>query len=106
MSYDVRFELCCSNPDCQNFKKRLSFIHASCKGELYINRYGMINCKKCGEKYYILDSKQSCKRCGNDIINNFCGFIFNIGRVAISYYGNEEMINFYNDLVENITKKK
>ena len=66
----------------------------------------MINCKKCGEKYYILDSKQSYNRCGNDIINNFSRFIFNIGRDAISYEGNEEMINFYNDLVDNITKKK
>ena len=103
MSYEVRFELCCLNPDCQNFKKKNSFVHGSCRGELYINRYGIINCRKCGTKFHILDGKSACGRCGNDINNNFALIIRSIALVASSYDGNIE--NFYDDLVNNICKK-
>ena len=106
MSYEVRFELCCLNPDCQNFKNIMSFTHASCGGELYINRDGMINCRKCGQKYHILDSKQACNRCRNDINGNHSLIFRNIALVGSSYDGNIEMINFYNDLLNNIFEKE
>ena len=95
MSYEVRFELCCLNPDCQNHKNKMSFTHTSCGGELYINRDGMINCRKCGQKYHILDSKQACGSCGNDINSNHLQISRNIALVANSYPGN---IDFYDDL--------
>ena len=106
MSYEVRFELCCLNPDCQNHKNIMSFTHASCGGELYINRDGMINCRKCGQKYHILNSKQACNRCRNDINSNPVKISYNIALVARSYARNIEMYNFYDDLVDNIFIKK
>ena len=106
MSYEVRFELCCLNPDCQNYRNKLSFTHTSCGGELYINRDGMINCRKCGQKYHILNSKQACNRCRNDINSNLAPISRNIALVASSYAINIEMSNFYDDLLDNLFKKK
>ena len=103
MSYEVRLELCCLNPDCQNFKKKNSFVHGPCGGELYINRYGIINCRKCGKEYHILDSIYACGGCRNVINNNYNLIIRSIGLVASSYDGNIE--DFYDDLVINICKK-
>ena len=106
MSYEVRFELCCLNPDCQNHKNKMSFTHTSCGGELYINRDGMINCRKCGQKYHILDSKQVCGRCRNDINSECLSISRNIALVASSYAINIEMSKFYDDLLDNLFKKK
>ena len=104
MSYEVRFELCCLNPDCQNFKKKNSFVHDSCGGELYINRYGIINCRKCGKEFHILDSKHACGRCGYDISNNFPLITRSICLVASS--SDRSVEDFYDDLVDNLCKKK
>jgi len=66
----------------------------------------MINCRKCGQKYHILDSKQACNRCRNDINSELLSISRNIALVASSYAGNIEMHNFYDDLLDNIFKKK
>ena len=36
-------------------------MHISpCDGKLYLNKYGMINCKKCSKEWYIFDSQFKC----------------------------------------------
>ena len=84
----------------------MSFTHTSCGGELYINRDGMINCRKCGQKFHILDSKHTCGRCRNDINSNLAPISRNIALVSSSYTRDLEMFHFYDDLLDNICKIK
>ena len=53
MPYEIRFKCPCPNIDCPNPNKLRSWTHSGCSGELYINKYGMINCKKCEDDYHI-----------------------------------------------------
>jgi len=60
MLYEIRFKCPCPNIDCPNPNKLSSWTHSGCSGELYINKYGMINCKKCGDDCHAFDSKFKC----------------------------------------------
>ena len=60
MLYEIRFKCPCPNVRCPNRGKLRSWTHSGCNGELYINKYGMINCKKCGEDCHVFDSKFKC----------------------------------------------
>ena len=45
MLYEIRFKCPCPNVGCPNPVKLRSWTYSGCNGELYINKYGMINCK-------------------------------------------------------------
>jgi len=60
MLYEIRLKCPCPNVGCPNPNTLGSWSHRGCSGELYINKYGMINCKKCGDNCHIFDSKFKC----------------------------------------------
>jgi len=60
MLYEIRFKCPCPNIGCRNRNKLRNWTHSGCNGELYINKYGMINCKKCGDGCHVYDSKFKC----------------------------------------------
>ena len=55
MPSEIRFKCPCPNIGCPNPNKMRNWKHADpCKGELYLDKYGMINCKKCDSEHHIL----------------------------------------------------
>ena len=48
MLYEIRFKCPCPNIGCPEPNKLRTWYHREpCNGELFLNKYGMINCKKC-----------------------------------------------------------
>ena len=108
MPYQIRFKCPCPNIDWQNPSpnKLRSWIHSGCSGELYINKYGMINCKKCDADYHIFDSRFKCSDEENFGQSNMTKIYAAIAAVGQMDDGDPEMSEFCEELLDSLTEER
>jgi len=106
MPDEIRFKCPCPNIDCPNPNKMRNWIHDPCDGDLYLNKYGMINCKKCDSEYHIFDSKFKCSNetnYGESSMNKIYCAIAAVGQMD---NGDPEMTQFLDDLLDELDQEK
>ena len=106
MLYEIRFKCPCPNVDCPNPNKLRSWTHSGCNGELYINKYGMINCKKYGEDCHVFDSKFKCsdeENFGESYMIKIYAAIAAVGQMDD---GDPEISEFYFELLDLLCEER
>lgn len=106
MPYEIRFKCPCPNIGCPNPNKLRCWIHSNCRGELYINKYGMINCKKCDVDYHIFDSKFKCGDEENFGESNMTKIYAAIAAVGQMDTGDPEMSEFCEELLDSLSEER
>lgn len=105
--YEVRFKCPCPNIGCEEDNKLKTWNHGNnCGGDLYLTKYGKINCKRCGDNYHIFDSVFKCSReknYGQSDITKICGAIAAVGQMDD---GTSEMSQFCDALLDELYEEK
>lgn len=92
---------------CPNPNKMRNWKHADpCKGELYLDKYGMINCKKCDSEHHIFDSKFKCGDETNYGETNMTKIYAAISAVGQMDNGDPEMSQFLEDLLDELNDER
>lgn len=107
MPYEKRFQCPCPNFDCPNPNKLRTWSHSEpCNGELFLNKYGMINCKKCKKQYHIFDSKFKCGDEVNYGKSNTTKIYAAIAAVGQMDNGDPEMSEFCEKLLDELNEER
>ena len=106
MLYEIRFKCPCPNVGCPNPDKLRSWTHSGCSGELYINKYGMINCKTCGNDCHIFDSKFKCSYEENFGESNMIKIYAAIAAVGQLDDRDPEISEFYCELLDLLCEER
>ena len=107
MPSEIRFKCPCPNIGCPNPNKMRNWKHADpCKGELYLDKYGMINCKKCDSEHHIFDSKFKCGDETNYGETNMTKIFAAISAVGQMDNGDPEMSQFLEDLLDELNDER
>ena len=106
MPYEIRFKCTCPNIDCPNPNKLRNWTHKDCSGELYLNKYGMINCKKCEADYHIFDSRFKCSDEKNFGESNMTKIYAAIAAVGQMDNGDREMSEFLDELLDSLNEER
>ena len=62
MTEKIDFITGCPVRGCDNSHKANRWEHANCGGKEWIDEEGYIECKKCGKKFFLLNSTFKCER--------------------------------------------
>ena len=107
MPYEIRFKCPCPNLGCPDPNKLRTWCHRDpCNGELFLNKYGMINCKKCKTQYHIFDS---IFKCGDEINygkSNTTKIYAAIAAVGQIDNGDSEMSEFCEELLDELNEER
>ena len=106
MPDEIRFKCPCPNIGCPNPNKLRCWTHSNCHGELYINKYGMIKCKKCEDDYHIFDSRFKCGDEQNFGESNMTKIYAAIAAVGQMDNGDPEMSQFCEDLLDSLNEER
>lgn len=107
MPSEIRFKCPCPNIGCPNPNKMRNWKYADpCKGELYLDKYGMINCKKCDSEHHIFDSKFKCGDETNYRETNMTKIFAAISAVGQMDNGDPEMSQFLEDLLDELNDER
>ena len=106
MPIEIRFKCPCPNIGCPNPNKMNDWIHDSCDGDLYLNKYGMINCKKCNDEYHIFDSRFKCGDESNFGESNMTKIYSEIAAVGQMDDGDPEMSEFLEELLDELNDER
>ena len=99
MSEKIDFISGCPVEGCVNRKKLIRWKHNGCGGEMWIDEYGYIECKKCSKKFKLTEMEFRCD--GNHDLKKVN--VFEIIR-WLSMAGNSQEFNesFVYNIINNI----
>ena len=104
MPEEIRFSCPCPNLGCPNPNKMRDWTHSDpCGGTLYLDKYGMISCKSCNDKYHIFDSRFKCSDERNYGETNMTKIYSAIAAVGQMDNGDPEMTAFCDELLDELT---
>lgn len=107
MPYEVKFQCPCPNIGCEEDNKLKTWTHGNnCGGDLYLTKYGIINCKKCSDEYHLFDSVFKCDNEENYGKTNITKILGAIAAVAKMDNGTSELSQFCSDLLDELWDEK
>ena len=106
MPLEIRFSCPCPNIGCTNPNKMRNWTHDSCDGDLYLNKYGMINCKRCKDEYHIFDSRFKCGDESNYGESNMTKIYSAIAAVGQMDNGDPELSVFLENLLDELNDER
>lgn len=107
MTHEIRFKCPCPNIGCPNPNKLREWKHSDpCNGDLYLNKYGLINCKKCSDEYHIFDNNFKCSDETDHLQTNMTKIYAAIAAVGQMDNGDPELPSFCEELLDSLAEER